>query len=193
MKPATVVADTSPLIALAVMDLLPVLPMFFNTVLVPSAVVSECLHDLSKAMAAEISAALSSRLLVEQSVANQEYCVLLAQILDPGEAETIALAKEKNAIALIDEAAARKVAARENIEFAGSLSVLIRAKQENLIPAAAPLLNRLLEHGYHLDKSLFQYVVDTCGESEMSPEEVRRMRGSGWEGDLDEMRASRRT
>lgn len=135
MKPATVVADTSPLIALAVMGLLPVLPMFFNTVLVPPAVAGECLHDLSKAMAAETSAALSSRLLVEQSVANQEYCVLLAQILDSGEAETIALAKQKNAIALIDEAAARKVAAGENIEFAGSLSVLIRAKQENLIPA----------------------------------------------------------
>ena len=165
MKPTTVVADTSPLIALAVMDLLPVLSMLFNTVLVPSAVVRECLTDLSKPMADSISEALTSRLLVEQSVMNQDYCELLAVVLDPGEAETIALAKEKNALALIDEGAARKVAARENINTAGTLSVLIRAKQEDLIPAATPLLNRLVEHGYYLDKSLIQYVVDACDET----------------------------
>ncbi len=147
------------------MDLLPALRILFQTILVPSAVVRECLDDLSKPMAEEIGAALSSRLLVEQSVSDQNYCELLAQVLDPGEAETIASAKEKNAVALIDEGAARKVAARENIDSAGSLYVLIRAKQENLIPVATPLLNRLLEHGYHLDKSLIRYVVDICDES----------------------------
>ena len=147
------------------MDLLPALRILFQTILVPSAVVRECLDDLSKPMAEEIGAVLSSRLLVEQSVSDQNYCELLAQVLDPGEAETIALAKEKNAVALIDEGAARKVAARENIDSAGSLYVLIRAKQENLIPVATPLLNRLLEHSYHLDKSLIRYVVDICDES----------------------------
>ncbi len=165
MKPALVVADTSPLIALATMGLLPVLRIIFKTILVPSAVVRECLNDLSKPMVAEISKALANQLLVEQSVTNRNYCELLAQVLDPGEAETITLAKEKNAIALIDEGAARKVAGRENIDFVGSLYVLIRAKQENLVPAATPLLNRLLEHGYHLDESLIRYVVDKCDES----------------------------
>ena len=165
MKPTTVVVDASPLIALAVMDLLPVLSMLFNTVLVPSAFVRECLDDLSKLMADDIGEALTNRLLVEQSVTNRDYSELLAVVLGPGEAETIALAKEKNAIALIDEGAARKIAARDNIDIAGTLSVLIRAKQENLIPAATPLLNRLVEHGYYLDKSLIQYVVDACDEN----------------------------
>ena len=165
MKPTTVVVDASPLIALAVMDLLPVLSMLFNTVLVPSAFVRECLDDLSKLMADDIGEALTNRLLVEQSVTNRDYSELLAVVLGPGEAETIALAKEKNAIALIDEGAARKIAARDNIDIAGTLSVLIRAKRENLIPAATPLLNRLVEHGYYLDKSLIQYVVDACDEN----------------------------
>lgn len=164
MKPTTVVVDTSPLIALAVMELLPVLRLLFNTVLVPSAVVRECLHDLSKPMADDIGEALTNRLLVEQPVTNRDYCELLAEILGPGEAETITLAKEKNAIALIDEGAARKAAARENIDVIGSLSILIRAKQENLIPAATPLLNRLVEHGYYLDNSLIQYVLNACDE-----------------------------
>ena len=147
------------------MDLLPVLSMLFNTVLVPSAFVRECLDDLSKLMADDIGEALTNRLLVEQSVTNRDYSELLAVVLGPGEAETIALAKEKNAIALIDEGAARKIAARDNIDIAGTLSVLIRAKRENLIPAATPLLNRLVEHGYYLDKSLIQYVVDACDEN----------------------------
>lgn len=164
MKPTTVVTDTSPLIALAVMDLLPVLRMIFNTAMVPSAVVRECLNDLSKPMADNIGEALKNRLLVEQAVTNRDYCELLTEILGSGEAETIALAKEKNALALVDESASRKVAARENINFIGSLSVLIRAKQENLIPMATPLLNRLVEHGYHLDKSLIQYVSGACNE-----------------------------
>ena len=147
------------------MDLLPVLRILFKTILVPSAVVRECLNDLSKPMAGKIAEALTNKILMEQSVTNRDYCELLVQVLDHGEAETITLAKEINAVALIDEATGRKVAARENVEFAGSLSVLIRAKQENLIPAATPLLSRLLEHGYHLDESLVQYVVDTCGEN----------------------------
>ena len=164
MKPEIVVVDTSPLIALAVMGLLPALRSLFNTVLVPSAVVRECLDDLSKPMAENIGDALVHNLLVEQSVTDQDYCELLAQVLDHGEAETIALAKEMNVMALIDEVTARKVAAREDIDFAGSLYVLIRARQENLVPAVTPLLDKLLQHGYHLDKSLVQFVVDTCDE-----------------------------
>ncbi len=164
MKPEIVVVDTSPLIALAVMGLLPALRSLFNTVLVPSAVVRECLDDISKPMAENIGDALVHNLLVEQSVTDQDYCELLAQVLDHGEAETIALAKEMNVMALIDEVTARKIAAREDIDFAGSLYVLIRARQENLVPAVTPLLDKLLQHGYHLDKSLVQFVVDTCGE-----------------------------
>ena len=164
MKPVTVVSDTGPLIALAVMDLLPVLRKIFNTAVIPAAVVRECLNDLSKPMADKIGEALTSELLVEQSAANRDYCELLAEILGPGEAETIALAKEINGIALVDDGAGRKIAARENIDVAGSLYVLITAKHENLIPAATPLLNRLVEHGYHLDESLIQYVSSACDE-----------------------------
>ncbi len=164
MKPTVVVTDTSPLIALAVMDLLPVLNTLFKTVLVPSAVVTECLDNLSKPKATVISSALSNKLLIEQSVINRSYCALLANVLGSGEAEAIALAKELNVVALIDERAARAVAIRENITCIGSLYVLIKAKQKNLIPAAAPLLKKLLDHGYHISDSLVNYVLDICDE-----------------------------
>ena len=165
MKPTVVVADTSPLIALAVMDLLPVLPKLFKKVLVPSSVVKECLGDLTKPRAMDISNALANQLFIEQSASDKLYCELLANVLDAGEAEAIALAKELNAVVMIDERAARNVAAREHIDCIGSLYVLIKAKQEQLIPAVAPLLERLLDHGYHLSESLIQFVLDTCDET----------------------------
>ncbi len=168
MKSTIVVADTSPLIALAVMDLLPVLNTLFETVLVPSAAVTECFNNLSKPKADTTRAALSTELLTEQSATDQSYCELLANVLDPGEAEAIALAKELSAVALIDERAARAVATRENISCIGSLYVLIKAKQKKLIPAVAPLLNRLLDHGYHLSGSLVNYVLETCDEIPLS-------------------------
>lgn len=101
MKPSIVVADTSPLIALAVMELLPVLPSLFDKVLMPSAVVKECLDNLSKPRADDISEALSKQILYEQAAMNQDYCELLGAILDAGEAEAIALSKELDCGGLI--------------------------------------------------------------------------------------------
>lgn len=165
MKPAIIVADTSPLIALAIMDLLPILNSLYKNVFVPPAVVKECLEDLSKPKAEEIRKILEDNVLLSRSPENTSYCELLEQVLDRGEAEAIALAKELNAMAMIDERAARGVAARESIECIGSLHVLITAKKQKLIPEATPLLEKLIEHGYHLDKSLIRYVVQVCGES----------------------------
>jgi predicted nucleic acid-binding protein len=164
LKPSTVVADTSPLIALAVMELLPVLPSLFKKVIVPSTVVRECLGDLSKPRAAEISEALSSQILIEQSVTDQDYCEFLGLILDAGEAEAIALSKELSAVVMIDERAARKVAAREGVECIGSLYVLIKAKQAGLIPEVALRIQKLRDHGYYLSQSLFDFVLDKCQE-----------------------------
>ncbi len=149
-----VVADTSPLIAIAIMELFPVLNELFEQVIVPRAVVHECLYDLSKAQSKIIRQALEHKWIKEKKVNNTEHCQLLGQILDPGEAEAITLAKELNAAVLIDEKAGRKVANREGLVCIGSLYVLIKAKQAGLIQSVTPLLNRLIKHGYYLDWTL---------------------------------------
>ena len=159
-----VVADTSPLIAIAIMELFPVLNQLFKQVIVPRAVVHECLHDLSKAHANAIRRALKQQWIKEKKVNNTEYCQLLGQILDPGEAEAITLAKELNATTLIDEKAGRKVARREGLVCIGSLYVLIKAKQAGLIESVTPLIKRLIEHGYYLDQKLIDTVIDVCNE-----------------------------
>ncbi len=159
-----VVADTSPLIAIAIMELFPVLDELFEKVYVPHAVVQECLQDLTKEKSKDIKKALKHNFIIEKAVRNTEYCLLLGEILDSGEAEAICLAKELGAIALIDEKAGRKVARRESIACIGSLHILIKAKQLGQIKSATPLLNRLVEHGYYLDSSLIELVLDVCSE-----------------------------
>jgi len=160
-----VVADTSPLVAISIMELFPVLNELFEQVLVPHAVVLECLHDLSNTQSKAIQRALKNNFIVEKKVHNTEDCELLGQILDPGEAEAITLAKELNAVALIDERAGRKVARREGLVCIGSLYVLIKAKQAGYIKSVTPLINRLVEHGYYLDQNLIDTVLEVSNES----------------------------
>jgi len=159
-----VVADTGPLIALSIMDLLPQLHELFAEVYVPNAVVDECLHDLTKTKSTAIKNALDQGYIKQKKVENTEYCRLLAQILDQGEAEAIGLAIELGAIALIDEKAGRKVAQREAVTCIGSLYVLVRAKQAGRIKSATVLLNRLVKQGYYLDKNLIKQVQKACNE-----------------------------
>ncbi len=105
-----IVADTGPLIALAVMDLLPVLTQLFEKVLVPEAVINEYLSDLTKAQSAKINTALSNKQITLVKVIDKEYCALLEELLDKGEAEAISLAKQYDAAVLLDEKSGRNIA-----------------------------------------------------------------------------------
>jgi predicted nucleic acid-binding protein len=159
-----VIADTSPLIAIAVMGLFPELNKLFSQVIVPEAVVQECMLDLSKPQSVIIKKALTDNVIQQQKVTYTEACQLLGQILDPGEAEAICLAKQLGAIALIDEKAGRKIAAREGVKCIGSLYVLIKVKQNGSIASVVPLIMRLQEHGYYLDSRLIETVFLACNE-----------------------------
>lgn len=164
MKPRVIVADTSPLIALAVMDLFSILPKLFDTIYIPPAVAKECLADLTKPKSAIIHQALTEKQFIEKTVSDQAYCDLLAQVLDRGESEAIALAKQLDIVVLMDERTGRAVAKREGVECIGSLYCLIRAKQNGHIQAVKPRLTQLQEHGYYLAGSLIAVVLESCQE-----------------------------
>lgn len=146
------------------MGLFPDLNTLFSRVIVPEAVVQECMHDLSKPQSIIIKQALTENAIQQQNVINTQACQLLGQILDPGEAEAICLAKQLGAVALIDEKAGRKIAAREGVKCIGSLFVLIKAKQNDTIDTVVPLIKRLLVHGYYLNSNLVETVLLACNE-----------------------------
>jgi predicted nucleic acid-binding protein len=90
--------------------------------------------------------------------------------LDRGEAEAIVLAQEVGAGALlIDEPAARNVATEYGLDVIGTLGVLLAAKQNGLIEAVGPQVERLrTELRFFVTEELVEYVIGLAGETENS-------------------------
>ena len=85
--------------------------------------------------------------------------------LDRGEAETLVLARETHArLVLLDEKAARRVADQLSMTYTGSLGILLRAKDQNLITAVKPLLDRMRQNGIWIGDSLYQSILTTAKE-----------------------------
>lgn len=160
-----VVADTGPLIALALVDLLPALPELFTQIYIPQGVLIEASHDGTKPGAQAIVAAVQKGWLTAPSVTLPAELEVLLDYLDRGEAETLALAKQLDAVALVDERRGRRVAARHGIAVTGSAAVLIKAKQAGLVQAINPLLTQLRQCGYRMSDALTTEVLKRVGEA----------------------------
>src|SRR5947209_20361479 len=75
-------------------------------------------------------------------------------LLDAGEAAALSLAKTIEArLILLDERKARRIAARLGLPVAGTLAVLLRAKQHEVIAAVRPYIIQMQSQGrrFHPD------------------------------------------
>jgi hypothetical protein len=158
----TVVADATPLIALARIGRLTLLRELFDTVLIPEAVRDELSAKPDRPGAREI---LDSDYLKVVALRDRTVAEALLGELGAGEAEVIALAAETVAdLALIDESRGRKVARGRGLRVAGTLAVLLRAKRRGLISVVRDEVDRLLETGFWLDDELRDAVLRAAGE-----------------------------
>jgi predicted nucleic acid-binding protein len=66
------------------------------------------------------------------------------------EAEAIAIAHERNALLILDDALARRHAKLIGVTVTGTLGVLLEPKSEGHIHRTAPLVTRLTELGFRL-------------------------------------------
>lgn len=124
-----IVADTSPVNYLILIDQIAILPKLYARVLIPPAVFDELTHPAAPSPVRE----WTERHPVWLEVMSPKNTVALAQ-LDLGESQAIALAIELGAgVVLIDELAGRKEATRRGLKVAGTLSVLDDADQAGLI------------------------------------------------------------
>ena len=159
-----VVSDTTPISSLYRIGHLYLLHDLFERVILPSAVMSELLqlkkwgYDLQ-----EIS--LSSWIEVK-TVSNQEYLSQLNHILDAGEAEAIALAKELHAeLLLTDEMKGRAIAKKEGLQIVGTLGILLSSKNFGLIPKIQQPLDALIhEANFRISDSLYKEILNRAGE-----------------------------
>lgn len=159
----TAVADTSPLILLAKVNRLPLLPELYGEVWIPPAVVAEL-----RAKPGPISSELnwfittSARVRAPRSL---EQARTLSVYLGMGEAEAIAIATEiPDALLIMDDAEGRRVAQRLGLHVTGVLGVLIEAKTRRVIRAVGPLLDQLVAEGFWLSDSMRRRVLDAVGE-----------------------------
>jgi predicted nucleic acid-binding protein len=126
-----VVADTSPLNYLIQIDSDHALPVLYERVLAPSAVVSELQHPASVAAVRAWLTRMPSWFEVRE-VADVADTRLTR--LDPGERQAIQLAKQVHAdLLLMDERFGVRIAREQGLAVSGTLGVLVQAANRRLI------------------------------------------------------------
>lgn len=162
MNEAIIVADSSPLIGLARIGQLELLPQLCRRVVVPPAVWEEVTIHGRVAPGAH---AVSQAAWLEIQAPNPVLVEPMAILVDRGEAEALALARQMDgSLLLVDDARARRVAERLNVRRIGTLGILRRAKQSGLIDRLRPQVEALLANGIYIRQELIDVILREVGE-----------------------------
>jgi predicted nucleic acid-binding protein len=156
-----VTSNTTPIVALALIQQLHLLEALYGEVWIPPAVQAEVLAGGARAGAAELRTATYIRTV---ALADPTRADMLND-LDRGEAEVIALAQEHHAhLVIIDERLGRRHAQRLGLSVTGVLGVLLKAKQEGHLGEIQPLILQLRQGGIHLSDEVVARVLEIAGE-----------------------------
>ena len=156
-----VVANAGPLISLARIDHLPLLPALYSEVIVPPVVYQEITAETDLPGAHELAQAGWLRAVA----ARDELAVQrLLFWLDRGESEAIVLAQEMSTTLLIDERRGRAIAAALSLEITGTVGILLAAKALGHVQVVMPLLDALLAAGVRLSPRLYDEAQRQAGE-----------------------------
>ena len=130
----------------------------------------DLLHKVYKSVytTPEIAAEFKNELpdwVVIQRVKNNEILLSLEVELDKGEASAIALTHElPNAIVVLDDWGARKVATRLKITFTGTFGIIVRAKQNGIIPSVTSILEKVKQTNFRISDELIATILSEAGE-----------------------------
>jgi predicted nucleic acid-binding protein len=156
-----VVSNTSPLLYLHQLEQLDLLPSLYSKVVVPQSVVEEL--DAGRAGGHDVPAVTALPWIEVVSSPNLAL-LALATDLGRGETEAIAVAHERRALLILDDALARRHAGLLGLECTGTLGVLLKAKAVGHLTRVAPLVGRLVELGFRLHPRTRDAVLRLAGE-----------------------------
>lgn len=160
-----IVSDTSPVSNLLIIGELDILLQLFGVIIIPPKVFEEIqkLENFEIDIAEIKNSEWIKTIIPSDSKLVQE----LNEILDEGESEAIALAKELNAeFILIDEKKGRKVAERLGITAIGLLGILLKAKQKRAVERVMPLLDALRQDaGFWISDVLYHDILMQADEN----------------------------
>jgi predicted nucleic acid-binding protein len=147
-----VIADTSPLNYLVLIDSVDILHRLYGTIVVPEEVLSELLDPGTPAKVMQWIHNCPEWLSIHAASNTRD--AALSQ-LDPGERAAILLAQQygRDALLLIDDAAGRIEASRRSIANVGTLGVLRAAARRKLLDLPSALY-RLLDTNFRVSEQL---------------------------------------
>lgn len=129
-----IIADTSPIISLLKIDRLDLLSELFGLIFIPDAVYNELTQNEKYRIEAELI--IHSDFIKNKKISNTQAVNILQNVmlLDNGESEAIILFDELKAqLLLIDERRGREIAEKLNIPISGTIGILIKAFEKNLL------------------------------------------------------------
>ena len=157
------VVNASPVILLAKAEVIHLLPRLCAELVVPEGVVNEVAQG-READAGRAWLDGEGRRFLRKVPAL--HATLASWGGGAGEAEVITWALQNPGfIAILDDRAARKLAARNGVQVFGSLRVIVRAKELGLIPAARPALEKLRGAGAYVSEVLIERAIVLAGEA----------------------------
>ncbi len=157
-----IVADSSPLISLAMLNKLFILEHIFDEILIPMAVYDE-ITKINKPHFKELKEFATNRVKKIQNILAVQ---LLQKELDTGEAEAIVLAIENNITdILIDEYKGRKIAKVQNLSPIGTIGVLLQSKNKGLLKEVKPELDKLIANHQRISKELYNTALKLANEA----------------------------
>jgi predicted nucleic acid-binding protein len=157
-----VICDTSPLQYLYQLDLLHILPALSEQVIVPPSVVKEI--EVGQTMGVSLPDVTLLDWVIVRRPASEPALPLVTD-LGPGETQVLMLALESSdAVVVLDDALARQVAEMLDIRLTGTLGLLLDAKRAGLVPAVAPLLDKLQRLRFRLAPRTRAAVLKLAGE-----------------------------
>jgi predicted nucleic acid-binding protein len=144
----TIITDASCFILLDKIECLPILEQLYGQVFTTP----------------EIAAEYGKRLpqwVVVQAVSNRDLLYTYTEKVDIGEASAIALASEVTSPFLImDDLKGRKLAEQLQLEFTGTLGILIEAKQKALIPSLRFYFEKIEQTDFRISPDFLKILLD---------------------------------
>lgn len=149
-----VVADTTPLNYLILIEQARILPRLYGRVIIPEAVAEELRHHSAPPPVSSWIARPPAWLEIQKARRPKPDAAL--DVLDEGEREAIILALEIHAhLLLIDEKAGRREAGRRHLQVAGTLAVLEQAAKRGLLDFPK-VLRRLEKTNFRLSADIIE-------------------------------------
>jgi predicted nucleic acid-binding protein len=81
--------------------------------------------------------------------------------VDIGEASTIALSIEiENGVMILDDLKARKLARKLDLNFTGTIGVLLKAREKNIISSLSEVCTKLKLYGFRISEELEKKILE---------------------------------